>query len=197
MVLDPQVAALMLLIFDFDGTLFHLPVDWAGVRRELGLAEDAKLSPLLQRFMDSADAPSLAVVTRYELAAVARGSLTTGAAACLRASGVSVAIVTRNSRQAVFAALGGLEGTDRVLVVGREDVLRLKPDPDGLHRAMNHFGVVPRECVLVGDTYHDVEAARAAGVRSVIVHNPRLAYSPAGADAYVDDPRHVLDRVTG
>jgi len=181
------------LIFDFDGTLFHLPVDMAAVRRDLGMAAEAKLGPLLQRFVDDGDDASLAVVTRHELAAVPAGSFTAGARGCLAGPG-NRAIVSRNSRLAVLAALGEL--ADDVLVIGREDVRRLKPDPDGVHRVLAHFAVDPAQTVLIGDTYHDVQAARAAGVYSVVVRNPALEYAPAGADRYLEDltadPRSLI-----
>lgn len=189
MVLDEDLTT---LIFDFDGTLFHLPVDVAAVRRDLGVAENVKLGTLLQRFMDEGDAESLAVVTRHECAAVPVGSFTAGARTCLR-RGANAAIVTRNSRHAVQSALGEL--ADGILIVGREDVRRLKPDPEGLYRAMAHFGVEPAEAAVIGDTYHDVQAARTAGLRCVVVHNPRLEYPPHGADHYVDDLTGDIVRV--
>jgi HAD superfamily hydrolase (TIGR01509 family) len=171
-------------IFDFDGTLFHLPVDVAAVRRDLGVAPDTKLGPLLQRFIDDGDQDSLALVTRHECAAARAGSLLPGARECLSAKG-KLAIVTRNSRQAVLAALGGL--ATGLPVVGREDVRRLKPDPEGVRLALERLGAGARQSILIGDTYHDVEAAHAAGVRCVVVRNSRLAYAPGGADHYVDE----------
>jgi HAD superfamily hydrolase (TIGR01509 family) len=171
------------LIYDFDGTLFHLPVDYPAVRRELGLPAEAKIGPLLQRWLDEDDQARLAVYTRHERAAVPAGELLPGARECLSAPG-NKAILTRNSRLAVLDALGELAGG--VLVVGREDVRRLKPDPEGVRRVLAHFGVGAEQAALIGDTYHDVQAARAAGVYSVIVRNPRLAYAPEGADRYLD-----------
>jgi HAD superfamily hydrolase (TIGR01509 family) len=172
------------LIYDFDGTLFHLPVDYPAVRRELGVPDGVTFGPLLQRFLDEDDQESLAVYTRHERAAVPFGELLPGARDCLNAPG-NRAILTRNSRFAVLDALGELAGG--VFVVGREDVRRLKPDPEGVRRVLAHFGVGAVSAALIGDTYHDVQAARAAGVYSVIVRNPRLEYAPDGADRYLDE----------
>lgn len=180
MVGDDGVSA---LLFDFDGTLFHLPVDYAALRRELGQPPRTRIGPLLQRLVDDGDEAGLAVVTRHECAAAAAGSLTSGAADCLRSAG-RLAIVTRNSRTAVLAALGPL--ADGIAIVGREDVRRLKPDPEGVRTALARLGVGADRAALVGDTHHDVDAARAAGVRSVVVRNPLLDFTPAGADHYVD-----------
>jgi HAD superfamily hydrolase (TIGR01509 family) len=172
------------VIFDFDGTLFDLPVDWPGVRAELGLADGASITEWMQRSIDSGDTAGFEVVRRYELAAVPRGRFLNGAEHMLATLRRPAAVLTRNSAACVRAALGGL--ADGMFVVGREDVRRLKPDPEGVHAVLAHFGADPDGCVLVGDTFHDVQAARAAGIRSVVVPNPALAYRPAGADLYVD-----------
>lgn len=185
MVLDQTLST---LIFDFDGTLFHLPVDYVAVRRELGLAEHEKIGPLLQRFLDDGDEAGLAVVTRHEIAAVAGGRFTLGARECLRTK-ANTAIVTRNSRECVLAAFGEL--ADGLLIVGREDVRRLKPDPEGVRAVLDHFGADARMAALIGDTYHDVAAARAAGVHSIVVRNELLEYAPEGADHYIDDLGHM------
>jgi len=70
--------------------------------------------------------------------------------------------------------------------VGREDTRRLKPDPEAVHKVLALAGARSDEAVLVGDTSHDVLAARAAGIASVVVANKRLAYPPTGADQYIE-----------
>lgn len=181
MVLDAEVTT---RIFDFDGTLFRLPVDYQALRRDLGQPATAKIGQLLQRFLDEGDEEGLAVVTRHELAAVPAGSFIPGALDAVRASG-NVAVLTRNSRHAVTAALGEL--AEGIHIVGREDVRRLKPDPEGLKMILDWFHVKPAGAVMIGDTYHDVDAARALSVRCVVVRNPRLDFEPEGAEAYLAD----------
>ena len=48
-----------------------------------------------------------------------------------------------------------------------------KPEPGMVRAAARALGVQPRDCVLVGDTGADVDAARAAGARAVLVPTPR------------------------
>ncbi|GAB3499597.1 HAD family hydrolase [Amycolatopsis cihanbeyliensis] len=183
MVLDGPVTA---VAFDFDGTLFTLPVDWAGLRAELGLGAGDRIGEVLQRFLDEGDSRGLEVVTAYERAAVRAGGFLPGATECLAAlrDRYELAVLTRNSRYAVLDAFGDLAAG--LTVVGREDVRRLKPDPEGLRIVLARLRAEPAGAVLVGDTYHDVQAARAAGVRSVVVRNPALRYAPEGAGAYVE-----------
>jgi phosphoglycolate phosphatase len=53
-------------------------------------------------------------------------------------------------------------------VVGIEDVQETKPHPEGILKALAHFGVQPENALMVGDTVTDIEAARAAGCWSCL-----------------------------
>jgi histidinol-phosphate phosphatase family protein len=46
-----------------------------------------------------------------------------------------------------------------------------KPEPGLVLRAAEILGVDPRDCVVIGDTAADVDAAAAAGARAVLVPN--------------------------
>jgi HAD superfamily hydrolase (TIGR01509 family) len=52
-------------------------------------------------------------------------------------------------------------------VVCGDDIARKKPDPEGLHLALEQLQVRPCEAAYVGDSPEDVEMARDAGVFSV------------------------------
>ena len=174
------------VLFDFDGTLFDLEVDWAALRAGLALHAGETLGAAIQRFKDTGD-PILERITAAEVAAVGDQRLDPAVVATLRglAGRFALAVCTRNSRAAVMAALAGTGLEDTVLVVGREDVARLKPDPEAIEVALARVGARPEQAVLVGDTYHDVEAGRAAGTGVVVLVNERLARVPEGADRYV------------
>jgi phosphoglycolate phosphatase-like HAD superfamily hydrolase len=183
---------LSLIIFDFDGTLFDLAVDWDGLRRELGVVPGGPetLGDAIQRLAATGD-PLLDRVTAAEVAGVGARRIAPEVGQLLGrlSRHVALAICTRNSRHAVDRALSGVPGVpggDQLVVVGREDVRRLKPDPEALQRALDRTGATGEGTLVVGDTYHDVQAARAIGARAAVVANPRLARRPEGADYYVD-----------
>lgn len=46
-----------------------------------------------------------------------------------------------------------------------------KPAPDLVFRAAMALSVAPRDCIVIGDADADVEAARAAGARAILVSN--------------------------
>lgn len=190
--IEADLSGSPVLAFDFDGTLFRLPVDFGGLRAELGLTAEDKLGALFQLWLDEGDTARLDTVTRFERASVPHGEFTEGAREVLTElrAGHRLAVVTRNSRHCVTDALGDL--AQGLFIVGREDVARLKPDPEGVIAVLKHFGATAEESALVGDTFHDVEAAHAAGVRSVVVRNDALKFRPEGADRYIGTLRELV-----
>lgn len=55
------------------------------------------------------------------------------------------------------------------VVLGPEDVGRLKPAPDMLQTALAQLQVLPNEALYVGDMTVDIDTARSAGVRVAVV----------------------------
>ncbi len=121
------------------------------------------------------------------------------ALAAARDSKLCVAIVSNNSAECVneFMAINGLAGLVDV-VVGRP-ALRpdlMKPAPYPLLSAAAALGVEPQGAVLIGDSLTDIEAAHAAGARSIgYANKPRKqsALTTAGADVVVLDMVDVAD----
>lgn len=92
--------------------------------------------------------------------------------AALRAAGVSVWLVTNKERGLTLDLLRerGVEGLFDGVVAGG-DCPRLKPAPDMLLVALKGAGVSAAEAVMVGDSRNDALAARAAGVRAMLVES--------------------------
>jgi HAD superfamily hydrolase (TIGR01549 family) len=182
---------LKIVVFDLDGTLYNLNVDWSHLHdqlNELGYAQ-AKVGEQIAQVVERHDTTSAELVTRAEIAGVNEGSPIPGASEVLTqlCNTFSVAILTRNSRRAAIRAFEIMQITTDVVIVGREDVARLKPNPEGLQRILSLLNATADELCLVGDTYHDVKAATALGATSVIVANNKLDYSPQGAHFYLQD----------
>lgn len=53
------------------------------------------------------------------------------------------------------------------VIIGADSCTRHKPDPEPVRLALSRLGYAPREAVYVGDTVHDIEAGRAAGVLTI------------------------------
>jgi histidinol-phosphate phosphatase family protein len=91
-------------------------------------------------------------------------------------SGVGRGLVTRAQVDAVnrrIEALLGPLGPWLVCEHTPDDrCLCRKPEPGLVRRATAALGVAPADCVVIGDTGDDVEAARRAGARAILVPNP-------------------------
>lgn len=48
--------------------------------------------------------------------------------------------------------------------VAGDEVEHFKPDPEGIHKALNHFDAKPSEAVFIGDSLHDLGAAQNAKI---------------------------------
>ncbi len=49
------------------------------------------------------------------------------------------------------------------MVIGPESVRKMKPDPEGILKVLENFSEYPKNAIMVGDSYTDVEVGRNAG----------------------------------
>lgn len=78
-------------------------------------------------------------------------------------------LVTNKPEQFTFPLLSMLGLPSFDLVVGGDTLSAKKPDPAQLLYCMQKLGCKSHEAILVGDSVNDIQAAKAAGVRSVCV----------------------------
>lgn len=178
-----------LVIFDLDGTLVELRVDWQGFRDRLTdvLPEDVlpggpdrtatwTLARLRERGEEELADHVLEVLRQAELAGAVRSVPLEAGMDLLRRvqDGRPLALVTNNTRAAAQEALRrhGLRpafGT----VVALEDVEEHKPHAEGLELVLAKEGVEPGQVLFVGDGEKDATAAERAGVRFLDVDDWR------------------------
>lgn len=114
----------------------------------------------------------------------------------LRARGVRVALCTNKPQRFIvplFDALGWDDLFDAV--VGGDTLPVHKPDPEPLWHIARGFGADPAQCLMVGDSRTDAEAAQAAGMPLVLVdygYHRGYDLQAAGALLVTDDLRHLL-----
>jgi len=110
----------------------------------------------------------------------------------LRDAGIPRVIGTSTARKNIEVGLEamGLEGCFDGAVCS-EDVSRGKPDPEVFLKAAAVAGMAPERCVVIEDSVHGLEAAKAGGMRGlgVTTTHPRGALLPA--DAVVDSLTEV------
>ena len=128
----------------------------------------------------------------------------TGVAALVRrlaAGGLRLGVVTSKMRDTALRGLT-LCHLDRSfeVVVAKEDTRRHKPDSEPLIYALAALEADAATCAYVGDTAHDVEAARGAGVRVVAAlwrPVPASAFGNWPPDAYAQTPEEAADILEG
>jgi phosphoglycolate phosphatase len=99
--------------------------------------------------------------------------------------------VCTNKAQAPTERLLAALGLDRFFaaIVGGDAVAAKKPDPGHLRGVLERLDARPTRSVMVGDSDHDLQAARMLGVPCVLVS---FGYTPVPARALGAD--RVIDR---
>jgi phosphoglycolate phosphatase len=117
----------------------------------------------------------------------------------LAGAGRPLAVLTNKPGAMARKILDGLGLLQRFAVVVGGDEAPRKPDPSGLLDVMARLGAAPPETVLVGDSRHDVETARRAGVAAVAVTwglGSREELVAAGATVLVQSAVELAPYVT-
>jgi HAD superfamily hydrolase (TIGR01509 family) len=113
----------------------------------------------------------------------------------LRAAGLRLVVATSAS-DAELDALLRQAGVQELVddATTSTDAEDSKPDPDIVEAALAKAGVEPARAVMLGDTPYDIEAAHAAGVRTVALRCGGWWGDAdlARAAAIYDDPAHLL-----
>lgn len=108
----------------------------------------------------------------------------------LHLAGHPMALVTSKSDWLARRALEHVGVSDLFpVLVGCDSCTNHKPHPEPVERALASLGVVPGQALFVGDSSHDVESGRAAGVFTVGVTwgaFTREDMVAAGADVVID-----------
>ncbi len=88
----------------------------------------------------------------------------------LRKNGKTLGLVTSKIREGALRGLqvAGLEDGFEV-IVGADDVTHPKPHPEPVLKALERLGAPAADTVFIGDSRHDIECGRAAGVKTAAV----------------------------
>jgi phosphoglycolate phosphatase len=197
------------VIFDFDGTLAKLNIDFQHMRNEvLQIASSYGIGPNLletnfvleminaaseilnlrstqesEKFKNEA----INFIEDMETTAAKDGELfekTKDLLSFLKTNGLPSAVVSRNCEKAVFTVFPDiLMYCDAV--VCRDKVANVKPNPQHLHAAINVLRTSPPRTLMVGDHPLDIETGRNAGTFTAGVltgHHLETDFLKASAD---------------
>ncbi len=116
--------------------------------------------------------------------------------AAVARKGLAQGVISNNQGAFVRAALGFLDLSRHFgPLLGEEDIPAPKPSPSGLLLAAQLLGVAPADCMFVGDSPADAQAAAAAGMRGIGVTwgiHQRDEMVGMGFAQLIDHPHELL-----
>ncbi|TYP63521.1 HAD family hydrolase [Stutzerimonas stutzeri] len=164
-------------VFDMDGTLTLAVHDFAAIKRALDIPQEDDILHHLAALPSDEAASKRAWLLDHERELAHAATPAPGARELLhmlRDRGCRLGVLTRNAHELALVTLqavgmGDCFASDDIL--GRDEAPP-KPDPGGLLHLADKWTIEPSELVMVGDFRFDLECAKAAGARGVLVNLP-------------------------
>ncbi|MFB3924738.1 MAG: HAD family hydrolase [Syntrophales bacterium] len=206
------------ILFDFDGTLARLDIDFPSMRRAIldliasyGVPGDGMGNLFALEMIDAGrvfiirenpaaqehyNLQSAKLIRDFEMEGAKTGVLFEGIRemlADLKSRGIRTAVVTRNCRDAVCTIFPDIADFCDI-VVTRESAGRVKPDPEHLWVAIRNLRSAPENSVMVGDHPMDIQAGKKAGTYTVGVltgYAESKALRDAGADVIIESAARI------
>lgn len=167
------------IVYDLDGTLVQLDVDWDRARREVraklrarghdveelslweafDVATEQGLDPLVHETLADHERQGARTATRLSLANDLPHEVPTGVCSLNAEAACRIAL-----------ELHGLDGFVEA-IVGRDTLDARKPDPKPLVYTCDRLGVSPANTVFIGDSRSDRVAAERAGMPFLAVED--------------------------
>ncbi len=178
------------IIFDLDGTIVDLDVDWGNLKIILSQkysniysdsCEFESISHCLSEIVKKDDNDVLNnfidIVRDYELKNLHKSVLlneTIFFIKNLELFGIeketNIAVFSLNTRQAIMEALKLANIINKIdFIIGREDVREWKPEPAGLLKIQNHYNVEKNQMIYFGDLKKDVITGQNAGIEAHLI----------------------------
>lgn len=215
----PSYPDLKAFVFDFDGTIASLTIDFQEMRKAVlaqltsfGISCDG-LRDLYVLEMISAGKQLIAdrfpgqentffqqaeaLVKDIEINAARRGSLLAGTREMfieLRSRSLKTGIVTRNCRDAVNIVFPDLRSFVDI-VLTRDETPLVKPDPDHLLKVLEAFALPAGKVAMVGDHGMDMRLAKDVGAYAIGVltgHASAAELRGAGADMVINKASDII-----
>jgi len=163
------------IVFDLDNTLVRLEVDWAMVKSDLCEAFitsynyrssfsplNAELEKLREKHGRAALDGAFSIIALHECEAAEsprRIPRMCNWLTELKEDGKKIAVFSDNTRPAVLLALKNAGLSPFIdLIMAKEDVIKWKPDSEGLKKISERFSIAPARMMMVGNDIDETTA---------------------------------------
>jgi phosphoglycolate phosphatase len=214
----PPFLDLCAVVFDFDGTLALLNIDFTEMRRDIlnlavsyGIPKDGleqlfvlemiteirhRIGPDRSGRDVSFARQAMGLVTDREMAGAANSLLFPGVREMfrkLRGRGIKTGILTRNCLEAVTAIFPDIRDYSDA-VVTRDDTPRVKPDPEHIRVVLRRLDQDPCRSAMVGDHPMDISVGKEVGAFAIGVltgYSSADDLKGAGADLILERAEEI------
>lgn len=170
---------ILAVLFDFDGTLTEPgSLDFGVIRDAIGCPRGRPVLEFINGLRSQVErAEALKILDEFEGVAARQSRPNAGAEEVLeflRARGLKVGIISRNSLTSIQTALANfkrIHPSDFAVILSRDDPYSPKPSPEGILAAARALGVPAAQVLVVGDFVFDVEAGQKAGAATAFLTN--------------------------
>jgi HAD superfamily hydrolase (TIGR01549 family) len=173
------------IVFDLDGTVVNLAADWMSLKKKLfdmyknvynEVCLFESVSACLSNIIEKGDIEILEnffdIIRKYELENIQENKPIEETIFFINnkeefgvKEDTKLAILSLNTRLTIIKSLKLANIMDKFdFCVGREDVRKWKPDPEGIHKIQVQFGLKKEEMIYFGDLKKDILTGENAGI---------------------------------
>lgn len=179
-----------LIVFDLDGTIIRLKADWMSLKEHLVLkyqkiyketcdfkSISACLSEIVKRGDEEVLKNFFDIIRHYELKNIEDNEPIENVIFFINNKelfGVNkdakLAVLSLNTRDTIIKSLKLANISNKIdLIVGREDVRKWKPDPEGLLKIQEYFKIKKEGMIYFGDLEKDISTGKNARIEAYLI----------------------------
>ena len=178
------------IVFDLDGTIVKLSADWHSLKDVLAnryrehykdACEFKSISSCLNNIVERGDEEELQknfdIIRKYELDNIRENIPIEETIFFINnlnlfevRKDTKLAVLSLNTRRTIIESLKLANIYDKIdYFLGREDLRKWKPDPEGLLKIKDHYNINEKEMIYIGDLDKDILAGKNAGIDTYFV----------------------------
>jgi beta-phosphoglucomutase-like phosphatase (HAD superfamily) len=178
------------IVFDLDGTIVKLNVNWRELKNLLSQRfydlygiqyEFRSITECLMKVLEKEDEKEFAnlldIIEQFELKNIAKGAYLEDTLFFIKnlelfniPEGTKLAVLSLNMRKTIIKSLKNANICKKIdYIVGREDLRRWKPKPDGLLKIQEHFNLKSEDLIYFGDLQKDLDTGKNAGIDAFLI----------------------------